>query len=161
MSKYQPALLGGLFIGVLSALPVIGAANVCCCLWGVAGGVLVAYLMQQAQPMPIETGAVALQGLLAGAIGGVIAAAGFALFAGLSSVAIQEEIRQGLERSGDLSPEMRDAILRWFTGPMVGLIILAISVPVYGVFSMLGSLLGVAFFRKKTPPQPPGPAIQG
>ena len=40
MARYQPALLGGLFIGVLSSLPVVGAANYCCCLWVVVGGVL-------------------------------------------------------------------------------------------------------------------------
>ena len=32
-SKLQPALLGGLFIGVLSALPIISAGNCFCCMW--------------------------------------------------------------------------------------------------------------------------------
>ena len=40
MTRYQPALLGGLFIGVLSALPVVNTANLCCCLWVIVGGVL-------------------------------------------------------------------------------------------------------------------------
>ena len=35
--KFQPALYGGLFIGVLSALPIINIGN-CCCLWVTAGG---------------------------------------------------------------------------------------------------------------------------
>ena len=30
---------------------------------------------------------------------------------------------------------------------------LAVTVPCYAVFSMLGALLGLAFFRKKTPPR--------
>ena len=34
----QPALYGGLFIGVLSALPVVNIGN-CCCLWFAGGGV--------------------------------------------------------------------------------------------------------------------------
>ena len=42
--------IGGLVIGVLSALPFISAGNCCCCLWFVTGGVLAAYLMQQNQP---------------------------------------------------------------------------------------------------------------
>ena len=37
--KMLPALLGGLFIGVLSSLPYIKGGNVCCCLWVVSGGV--------------------------------------------------------------------------------------------------------------------------
>jgi len=44
-SKLQPALLGGTFLGILSALPIVSAANLCCCLWVVAGGVLAAYLL--------------------------------------------------------------------------------------------------------------------
>jgi hypothetical protein len=42
-----PALLGGLFIGVLSSLPYIKGGNVCCCLWVISGGMLAAWLMQQ------------------------------------------------------------------------------------------------------------------
>ena len=45
----MPALLGGLFIGILSGLPIIGICN-CCCLWIVSGGILAAYLEQQNQP---------------------------------------------------------------------------------------------------------------
>jgi len=50
--KFQPALFGGLFIGVLSALPIINIGN-CCCLWVIGGGVLATYLMQQNHPYPI------------------------------------------------------------------------------------------------------------
>ena len=71
MARFQPALLGGLFIGVLSALPVIGAFNVCCCLWVITGGLLTTYLEQQNTPKPIETSAAALSGLIAGAVGGL------------------------------------------------------------------------------------------
>ncbi|MCA9809300.1 MAG: hypothetical protein KC473_03095, partial [Candidatus Dadabacteria bacterium] len=71
MARFQPALLGGLFIGVLSALPVIGALN-CCCLWVILGGMLTAYLEQQNTPLPLETSSAALSGLMAGALGGII-----------------------------------------------------------------------------------------
>ena len=49
----QPALLGGVFIGVLSALPIVQLCN-CCCVWIVGGGALAAYLQQQNQPMPLS-----------------------------------------------------------------------------------------------------------
>ncbi len=48
-SKFQPALLGGLVLGVLSALPIVSIGNVCCCLWVISGGVLAAYLLQRNQ----------------------------------------------------------------------------------------------------------------
>src|SRR3954451_9728462 len=69
--KFQPALFGGAFIGVLSALPLINLAN-CCCLWVIAGGVLAAYLLQQNHPYPITAADGALVGLLAGLIGGLV-----------------------------------------------------------------------------------------
>ena len=50
MKRHQPALLGGLFIGVLSSLPLVNIGNVCCCLWVVVGGLLTVYLQQQNTP---------------------------------------------------------------------------------------------------------------
>src|SRR5690606_23283660 len=73
-SKLQPTLLGGLFIGVLSALPVVSMGNCLCCLWVVSGGVLAAYLLQQNQDAPIQAGDAAIVGLLAGIVGAFVAA---------------------------------------------------------------------------------------
>ena len=53
-------------MGVLSALPLVAAGNLCCCLWVVSGGVVAAYLLQQNQSAPITPGDGALVGLLAG-----------------------------------------------------------------------------------------------
>jgi len=70
-ARTQPALLGGIAIGVLSALPVINIAN-CCCAWILFGGALAAYLMQQNHPEPIQIGDGAIVGLLAGIIGAFV-----------------------------------------------------------------------------------------
>ena len=43
-------------MGVLSALPLVTAGNVCCCLWVVSGGVVAAYLLQQNQTTPMTAG---------------------------------------------------------------------------------------------------------
>ena len=61
-AKTQPALLGGLALGVLSALPVINLANCCGCAWVLFGGALAAYLMQQNHPEPIHIGDGAIVG---------------------------------------------------------------------------------------------------
>ncbi len=71
----QPALIGGVVLGVLSALPIVSVGNACCCLWVVAGGVIAAYLFQQNQHRPITPADGALVGLLAGLIGAVVARA--------------------------------------------------------------------------------------
>ncbi len=39
-SKMQPALIGGVILGVLSAVPFVNALNCLCCLWVIAGGVV-------------------------------------------------------------------------------------------------------------------------
>src|SRR3984893_10042563 len=71
-SLTQPAVIGGLVGGVLSALPLIAGGNLCCCLWIVSGGAVASYVLQQNQSLPISPGDGALVGLLAGVIGAFI-----------------------------------------------------------------------------------------
>src|SRR5947208_17192184 len=71
--KLQPALFGGLAMGVLSALPLVNLGNCLCCMWVVGGGALAVYLMQQNHPYPVTSADGALVGLMAGALGGIIA----------------------------------------------------------------------------------------
>ena len=158
MSRYQPALLGGLFIGVLSGLPLLG---VCCCLWAICGGVLVTYLAQSGKPEPVETGEVVLAGLLAGILGAIIASFAFIAISGMTGASMEQSLREALDQTGNISPETRDQILSWVNSRTFGLLLFVINVPVYAVLSMLGALLGLAFFRKKTPPQPPPPQVLG
>jgi hypothetical protein len=152
MSKYQPALLGGLFIGVLSSLPVVSAANMCCCLWVISGGVLVVYLQQQATPMPVQTGDAVIGGLLAGIIGAIIWSLVLMVLTGVTGPMMQEEVRQALDQAGEVPPEFRDAVIRIMSGPNLALLVMVVSIPVWAVFGMVGALLGLAIFRKKTPP---------
>ena len=71
-SKLQPAVLGGVLIGVLSALPIVSAGNLCCCLWVLLGGAVAAYLLQQNQSTPLSVGDGAIVGMLAGLVGAVV-----------------------------------------------------------------------------------------
>ncbi len=154
MARYQPALLGGLFIGILSALPIIGAFNACCCLWVVVGGLLTTYLMQQNDPLPLETSAAAVAGLIAGAVGGVVSVVGGALVMMVSggAAAQREAMDQVFSQMGDVPPEMVEMIERFSTGPAALFITAAVTIPIFAVFGLLGALLGLAFFRKKAGP---------
>jgi hypothetical protein len=149
MSKHQPALLGGLFIGVLSALPVV---NMCCCLWVLAGGALVVYLQQQKSEAPVETGDAVIGGLLAGLIGALISSLLGWLAFSAGGAMMQEQLRTAIEAQPELPAEVRDMIMRFTEGRNLLLLGLVINLPVYAVFSMIGSLIGLAIFRKKTPP---------
>ncbi|HYN07053.1 MAG TPA: hypothetical protein VES67_06660 [Vicinamibacterales bacterium] len=151
MGRHQPALLGGLFIGVLSSLPVISSANVCCCLWVVAGGVLVVYLQQQNKPEPVETADAVLGGLFAGLIGAVITCIVQYFLMSITGDLWQDAIRQQFENS-EIPPEVRDMVNNVLTGRSIWVLMLAFTLPMNAVFAMLGSLLGLAFFRKKLPP---------
>ena len=71
-NRLQPALWGGLFIGVLSALPLVNAGNCCCCLWVLMGGALATYLRQQNNPYQIDAAEGAIVGLMAGVVGGIV-----------------------------------------------------------------------------------------
>ena len=160
MGKYQPAVLGGLFIGVISGLPFVNIVNVCCCAGVIAGGVLVTYLLQQNSPMAVATSEAAVQGLIAGVIGAIVMSLITAALASvISSPAMLDQIREEVMSNSDLPPEMRDNMLRLMTSTNMAVVTLLITVPMYAVFSMAGSLLGLAFFRKKTPPAAPPPPM--
>lgn len=150
MGRYQPSLLGGLFIGILSSLPGLNIAN-CCCLWVLSGGLLTTYLLQQNDPKPLETSTAAIGGLIAGAIGGLIMSLINMIL--VNSEAQREAMDQMLGQMGDVPPEMVEMIERFTTGPAAAIIGIGVTVPLFAVFGLLGGLLGLAFFRKK-----PGPA---
>ena len=152
--KMMPALMGGLFIGILSSLPYIKGGNVCCCLWVVAGGALAALLMQQNTPRPITVGEGAVVGLLSGLVGtfvwiawGVI---GLLVFS--SSPFDMADFQRAMSESGrDVPPEAREALEN--LSPAV---ILVVGGVIWAVVSMLfatiGGLLGALLFRKKGGP---------
>jgi len=159
MSRYQPALIGGLLIGVLSSVPLIEGLNACCCLWVVAGGVLTTYLLQQRTPEPIQTSDALLMGVIAGLIGAVITViAKSVLFTAMGPM-VQEQVQQALDRP-DMPPQMREFVQKLMTGRGMLLVQAAICIPLFAIFGMLGGLLGTAFFKKKTPP-PAAPVQPG
>lgn len=152
----QPALLGGVVIGVLSALPIINLAN-CCCAWILFGGGLSAYLMQQQQPAPITLGDGALVGLVAGALGSVI----WTVVAIPLNMAVMPAglLEQAISNAGDM-PEVRTFLESLRRGPVLGVaavIGFTLQLLVCSTFGMIGGLFGALFFRKSPPPPPPDP----
>jgi hypothetical protein len=161
-AKLQPALFGGVAIGVLSALPVVNVVNFCCCAWVVFGGALAVYLLQQNHPAPISTGDGAVVGLMAGAIGavvGTILSIPIALALGPFQADILERVMQ---ETRDLPPEVQ-SIFEQMRGSMttgaalgIGFIFsLFFSLCFYSIFGLFGGLLGSVMFRKNAPPPPP------
>ena len=151
-------------MGVLSALPLINAGNVCCCLWVVSGGLVAAYVLQQNRSLPITPGDGALVGLLAGIIGAFVT-----FFLSIPIGVLLEPMQRALaertlEMAGSIPPALRQILENYseartniglagrIVRATVGLFVLLF---VGSIFSTLGGLLGAVIFHK----QPPSAAI--
>ncbi len=162
-SKIQPALLAGVAIGVLSALPVVNMVNACCCAWLLCGGALAAYLMQQNHPAPITTGDGAVVGLLAGLFGavvGTVLSIPLTLMMGPFQAQMIESV---LESARDMPPEARQILegMRGGAAIGIGLVFSFFMMATAGaIFGTIGGLLGALMFRKNEPP-PPAPPPAG
>jgi len=155
--RLQPALVGGLFIGVLSALPIVNTGNCCCCLWVISGGVLAAYLRQQNSPEGITSAEGAFIGFLAGIAGGLLGAL-LSIPIDLMMGPFQHRLMEWvLSMNPDMPSEFRDLSERAGTGPAAVTFKLVLGVVTGAVFGMIGGLLGVALFKKNTPLVPPAP----
>jgi hypothetical protein len=142
-NKLKPALLGGLIVGVLSAIPFI---NYCCCIWSIGGGVLAAFLYIKSSPIPVKTGDGAVVGGLAGVVGGIIylvIGLPIALLFGMAAMTEQ------LNRSGVQIPV--SGALLMILSAIIGAIVLAL-------LATLGGVIGVAIFEKRKDGWTPPPA---
>jgi hypothetical protein len=155
----QPALLGGLAIGVLSALPVINLAN-CCCAWILFGGGLAAYLMQQGRSQPISVGDGALVGLLAGAIGAVVYAL-VSIPLNAAMMPFQTEMFERALAGEDIPPEAREFLEMIGSGGgavgFMAVVAFMFMLCISTLFGMIGGLFGALIFKKPAPPEPPLP----
>jgi hypothetical protein len=161
----QPALVGGLVMGLLSALPIIYFGNICCCLWVVSGGVVAAYILQQNQSTAITPGDGALVGLLAGLAGALmhfLISIPIDLLMAPFERAMAERLLQATPDMPQWIAEMLQQASQQRNEVGVGFIIASrivvfmIMLCIGAIFSTLGGLLGAAIFKKETPPGTPG-----
>lgn len=141
-NKLKPALLGGLIVGVLSAIPII---NYCCCIWSIGGGVLAAFLYIKSSPTPVTMGDGAMVGGLAGVVGGIIyliIGLPIAIFFGMAAMTEQ------LTRSGVELP---------FSGTLLLVVAGIIGAIILVVLATLGGIIGVAIFEKRKGNAAPAP----
>jgi hypothetical protein len=142
MNKMKPALLGGLVVGLLSAIPVL---NYCCCIWGIVGGGLAGFLYIKDSPMPIRPGDGAMIGALAGVVGALIYLLVGVPIAYFFSAAAMEE---AFTRSGVQLPVTGIALFI-MSGLLGGLFLIILSV--------IGGLIAVPVFEKRKDAMPPPP----
>jgi hypothetical protein len=161
-ARLQPALLGGVTIGVLSALPVINLAN-CCCAWILFGGALSAYLMQQNHPQPIEIGDGAIAGLLAGVIGAFVWLIVSVPISMVMAPIESDMAGRVMRDAAEMAPELREMLETVGARSLIGIGLIFgffVMLCVSTVFGMLGGLFGALMFRKNAPPLSPPPIPQ-
>jgi|ERR1051326_8065013 uncharacterized protein YacL len=144
MNKLKPALLGGLIVGLLSAIPYI---DTCCCVWSIVGGGLACYLYMKSSSTRIGPGDGAMLGGLAGVIGALIyliIGLPIAYFVSGRGAAMEEvfaRLNMQLPFSG--------TVMLILGGLLRALILVVLSV--------IGGLIVVPLFEKRTDVPPPPP----
>jgi len=173
----KPALIGGMALGIISAIPYIGNCNCVCCAWAIGGGILTAFLYVRESPFLVTMGRGALIGLVAGAIGAVV----YSLFSipihyiltGNGYMAmVAEQFNEQLAKNPDLPLELRqnleNILMRDDFNVLVVFFIFIGNFILFSLFAMVGGAIGVAIFEKRkpgdpqanaTPPPPPQPPV--
>ena len=162
-SKLQPALLGGLVLGLGSVIPVVSLGNLCCCGWGIVGGALAAYLLNRKSPvLPITKSDGASAGALAGVVGSLIY-----LIIGVPLNLLQwNGFVAQMDQRADSVPDpatrelMTQMIAMMQNHPVLFALGVWVMFAIVGVcVAALGGLIGVAIFGRRKgqqyPPQPP------
>lgn len=137
-NKLKPALLGGLLVGLPSAvLSVVPIASCCCCLWSIAGGVLAGFLYIKSSQTPVSVGEGAIVGGLAGAVGGIIY---LIIAVPLSLVFGMAAMTEQLNRTGVEVP---------ISGFLLMIVAGIVTAVFLAVLATLGGLLAVPIFEKR------------
>lgn len=159
--KIKPALIGGVLIGLLSAIPFVNWVNICCCLWAIVGGVLAAQFYIKTSPIQVSVGEGAMLGALAGVIGGaiyILVGVPVSLLVGTAVKSLLLGFIQNLDpqqvqliRQQLMTPQ---SVLGEIVGAFIGAIFLVI-------FSTIGGLLAIPIFEKRKVGVPPPPPSYG
>ena len=149
-SKLRAGLLGGLLMGVLSAVtvvPQVPFVRFICCIWAMLGGVVAAYLYAKRSPTPAHIGDGVAVGVIAGAVGSVISLVAFVLvsfYVTDRTLAEEQLARAGLN--------ITYASVIW--------LIAALAFILQVIQALVGGIIGVALFERRGeedsgPPPPP------
>jgi len=155
--KLRPALIGGVFIGVISAIPVINIINCFCCAGVIAGGILAVHLYKKnLGPVEMQYSDGVIIGLMAGASGALIST----IIESAIGQSAGEVVNKLLDAYPEIPPEVEDILLQIQStqGDLFFIIIgLIFALIIYSIFGVLGGVIAVSIFKKNktnyTPPR--------
>jgi hypothetical protein len=142
-SKFKPALMGGVIVGVLALIPYIAWGGF---LWAVLGGIVAAKMLVATSPSALTLGRGAKVGFLTGLIGGGI-------YLAVNTPLMANSIVEMLIASAQTSPEAQAALAKLTQSPVSKYILsfilsFIIALLLLG-FAVIGGMLGVAIFEKR------------
>lgn len=148
---FRPALMAGVVAGLLSIIPFISYG---CCLWVIGAAAFSVVLLSRRTPVALKPG----DGALVGAMTGIIAAI------------VETIIMAPILRNPDVIGRAAEILSKYGAGqPPIAIgstawIVLTLFFlsAVYAVLGILGGIIGISLFAKKTLPPgvvPPGPAV--
>jgi len=150
----QPALAGGMFLGLLSSLPIINMANCLCCAWVLGGGAIATLLLAKQKPSGIMPGDGAFVGVLSGLFGAVVAtlvSIPVRLISARFFESQQQAMEEALREIGAEGP-IRDLALR-VASPEISLVTVLftffMNLLMFSLFAMIGGILMVAILKKR------------
>jgi hypothetical protein len=164
VDRNQPALIGGLIVGVLSVLPIVQAGNICCCLWALVGGATAVKLYIDRSPEQVIWAEAAKVAALAGLLGAIIR-----IFLGTpvdlatwpAQIMAMEKFAQGM---ADPQRQQLLDLLSQLRQMPAGQIVLRALLPasllwavILFVFTEVGGLLAVVLFEKRKGPTKTAP----
>jgi hypothetical protein len=159
-SKLVPALVGGVVLAGLSIIPLV---NFGCCIWGIAGGAVAAYMLVRRSPVQrVTSGEGALAGTMAGLIGSLIFMVGNIPIMLMKWPGMVANMRGQAQAQSD--PQAQ-ATLNQIAGfleenRLLGALLIWLLFALLAVgLATLGGVIGVAIFekRKAAPPGYPPP----
>jgi hypothetical protein len=165
--KTRAALIGGVTLGLLSAIPPVSLGNVCCCVWVLGGGALASYLYVRRSPTPVLLGQGAELGALAGVVGTIVSHSigiplGLILGDYLNEFLVEAFVKINPQAAEEMRRAVQAAQAQTFVQKLpVILGTAAFNTVIYIAFATLGGLLGVKLFEKRLntldnmPPPPP------
>ncbi|HEX8455742.1 MAG TPA: hypothetical protein VF656_00330 [Pyrinomonadaceae bacterium] len=165
--KMRAALVGGVTLGLLSAIPPISLGNLCCCIWVLGGGALASYLYVQRSQTPVMLGQGAELGALSGVVGTIVAHGigiplGIILGDPLNRLLVRMFENFNPQVAEEVRKQVEIAQAQSFVEKLpVILGTAALNTVIYIGFGALGGLLGIKLFEKRqttlnqAPPPPP------
>jgi len=162
-NKLKPAVIGGVVLGLLSAIPFVNWVNICCCAWAILGGLLASYLYVKNSATPANAGDGAIIGAMAGGIGAAIFLVVGIPLSLVSGAAMREMLISVMAnidpRQADLVRQQMQAQGESVSATIVQSLFAAV---ILVVFAVIGGLIGIPLFEKRkggaaVPPPPPAP----